>query len=169
MISPEVAKDRSCFHILSIPKLILSFSSLCCTSLGCWCTQSDCNSATNLAATEHAAMINAAGVVSSSVNGSNWDCLTFWRRMRQLGAQMSRWRVSSLANCSDWVNSRVCRNLSIRQRSWCGRSSAGLKKQKRTRLALISTRSPVWTEVCTKQAIPCKLGLTAICCAVQCV
>jgi hypothetical protein len=69
--------------------------------------------------------------------------LTFWRRILQLGAQMSRWRVSSLANCSDWVSRRVCRNLRMRQRSWLGKSWAGLKKQKRTRLVLISTRSPV--------------------------
>ena len=69
--------------------------------------------------------------------------LTFWRRILQVGAQMSRWRVSSLANCSDWVSRRVCKNLRMRQRSWLGKSWAGLKKQKRTRLVLISTRSPV--------------------------
>lgn len=72
--------------------------------------------------------------------------LTFWRKILQVGAQMSRWRVSSLANCSDWVSRRVCKNLRMRHRSWAWRFPAGLKKQNSTKFVLISSRSPIQVE-----------------------
>ena len=54
----------------------------------------------------------------------------------------------------------------MRQRSWLGKSWAGLKKQKRTRLVLISTRSPVkqtWTRlVLTASQLPMKQKRTRV-------
>lgn len=64
-------------------------------------------------------------------------------KMRQVGAQTPKWRVSSLANCSDWVVRREAWNFSTMRPS-ATNSDLGAKKQKKTcPPELISTKSPM--------------------------